>query len=386
MRKLINNWRYYRLGKEEYLLCIDRVLAGNLQSLSFVNIWFGILVFVSGVMAPSFWYATFPIAGVSAFSAIWMDRWHNQNQKGRHFSKKVIYRLVVSFYSFIMLSSLYLFVWLVPGTSVSIMFYIILICAIFTIVAPPSLGLGFTLISSVLFASTSFYLKELEIFIGDITMLTAVVPAAITFNWFSNMYKFRAMLNEIRLEGERDKFRQASTVDELTGLRNRRDFNTTFHRFLNNRRGTDAGRFVCLALLDIDHFKEYNDHYGHLVGDECLQNMGKALKDLRDSADVYVARVGGEEFAILWFEQDTAGIQKIVQEVHLRIKELAIPHKKSSTASYVTVSMGVYAVNSDTQEDTDAIYSLADKALYEAKEKGRNCAVVYANIAKQHLT
>ena len=274
---------------------------------------------------------------------------------------------------------------MVPGTSASIMFFIILICATFTIVAPPGFGLVCTLITTAVFALSSFYLKDLTVFLGDLIMLTAVVPAAIAFNWFSNVYKHQSVLNEVKLEEERDKFRQASTIDELTGLRNRRDFMLAFERFLNNGRSTDAGRFVCLALLDIDYFKNYNDHYGHPAGDECLRQMGRALRDLRDSAGVYTARVGGEEFAVLWLEQKYDGAQNIVKEILRHIKKLNIPHEKSLVAEHITVSIGVYASPCDASSDIDSIYGMADKALYDAKAKGRNCGVIIADSRECHI-
>jgi diguanylate cyclase (GGDEF)-like protein len=128
--------------------------------------------------------------------------------------------------------------------------------------------------------------------------------------------------------------------------------------------------------MDIDFFKNYNDYYGHPKGDECLRSVGKMLNDLQNNVGVYAARVGGEEFAMLWFEEDSANADRVTALISRNMRELNIPHEKSQAAPYVTVSIGVFIVRCGVFNDTNALYDLADKALYAAKTKGRNCAVI----------
>jgi diguanylate cyclase (GGDEF)-like protein len=128
--------------------------------------------------------------------------------------------------------------------------------------------------------------------------------------------------------------------------------------------------------MDIDFFKNYNDCYGHPMGDECLRSVGNMLNKLQDSKRIYAARVGGEEFALLWFEENSTNADNVTGLIGRKMRELNIPHEKSTAASYITVSIGVHIVKCGTSEDTNALYDLADKALYAAKNKGRNCAVV----------
>jgi diguanylate cyclase (GGDEF)-like protein len=176
------------------------------------------------------------------------------------------------------------------------------------------------------------------------------------------------------MEDERNNYFNQSTVDELTQLKNRRDFMNTFQRTLTNFRQSD--NFLCIAILDIDFFKRYNDCYGHPKGDECLHNIGNAFKDLQNNLNIYAARVGGEEFAFIWFEKEAANAYNVASLLNTAIYDLNIPHEKSDVAPCVTVSVGIHVVRCGTSEDINTLYNSADKALYVAKKNGRNRAVI----------
>jgi diguanylate cyclase (GGDEF)-like protein len=149
----------------------------------------------------------------------------------------------------------------------------------------------------------------------------------------------------------------------------------TFQRRLSSYRSSDE--WLCIAIMDIDFFKNYNDHYGHPKGDECLRSIGRVLNDLSGSVGVYAARVGGEEFALIWYEKDTLHIDDTVSLIQQRINELNIPHEKSNAASHITVSIGIHTIRCGASNDGHSLYDNADRALYEAKEGGRNRAVIY---------
>jgi diguanylate cyclase (GGDEF)-like protein len=143
--------------------------------------------------------------------------------------------------------------------------------------------------------------------------------------------------------------------------------------------------------MDIDYFKNFNDHYGHTKGDECLRMIGKTLKDLHDNSGIYAARVGGEEFALLWFEEKYVNANNVTARINKTIRDLNIPHEKSKIVPYVTVSIGLHITKCGSSHDIHALYDFADKALYAAKRKGRNCTVISSSMAavpelKQHLT
>ena len=177
------------------------------------------------------------------------------------------------------------------------------------------------------------------------------------------------------LEDERNHYFDKSTIDELTQLKNRRDFMDTFKRYLSNYRQTD--HFLCIAVIDIDFFKNYNDYYGHIAGDECLVKLGNVLKELQESMKVYSARLGGEEFALLWFEEESNNVEKNALQIKQKIDELKIPHEKSEVSTYVTVSIGIYITECSVQKNNiNELLNSADRALYEAKKNGRNQIVI----------
>jgi diguanylate cyclase (GGDEF)-like protein len=194
------------------------------------------------------------------------------------------------------------------------------------------------------------------------------------FSWHISKLQLGLEISTNMLEEERNKYHDQSIIDELTQLRNRRDFMNTFRRYLSNYRSSDD--WLCIAICDIDFFKNYNDHYGHPMGDECLRGIGRVMNKLKENMGVYTARVGGEEFALLWFEKDISNIDSVVANFTELIGNLKIPHEKSTVSEFITMSMGIYVERCGASSDTKALYDLADKALYTAKESGRNCTIV----------
>jgi diguanylate cyclase (GGDEF)-like protein len=203
------------------------------------------------------------------------------------------------------------------------------------------------------------------------------------FGWHIIMNRLSLSSIARRMENERNDFFDQSTIDELTRLRNRRDFMITFQRSLNHHRPDD--KYICVAILDIDHFKNYNDFYGHPKGDDCLRKIGKALKDLQSKMNIYAARIGGEEFALIWFEREIANADNVASLISEMIRRLNIPHESSPVAPYVSVSIGVYAVQCSASNDMDRLYKKADEALYIAKKDGRNRTVINTDYKKHEI-
>jgi diguanylate cyclase (GGDEF)-like protein len=148
----------------------------------------------------------------------------------------------------------------------------------------------------------------------------------------------------------------------------------TFQRFVSHHRPSD--KYLCIAILDIDCFKNYNDHYGHPKGDECLSEVGRVLNDLQTNKGIYTARVGGEEFAMLWHIENLSDANDIGIYINQVIRDLNIPHEKSIVVPYVTASIGIHIIQLGIPHDIKDLYNLADKSLYNAKKNGRNCTVV----------
>ena len=177
-----------------------------------------------------------------------------------------------------------------------------------------------------------------------------------------------------QLEIEKNTAQLHSITDSLTGLSNRRYFDaalqTEFYRLKR------SGGTLSLIMLDIDHFKNYNDTYGHLAGDDCLHHIGKMLKVIVRRAPDIVARYGGEEFAVILPETESSSAEALAETIRKGVEELAIPHSASDTSEYVTVSLGVVSVNTADMVSPKQIIAMADQALYLAKNKGRNRVVV----------
>lgn len=159
-----------------------------------------------------------------------------------------------------------------------------------------------------------------------------------------------------------------SQHDPLTGLANRRLFDATLQQAITD----NSGNGLAVMMVDIDHFKLYNDHYGHPEGDVCLAKVAEAMEQAFRHRGFLVARTGGEEFSILL--PDTTGEQAREHAETLRkaIAQLAIPHADSPVKNVVTVSIGICSSVSTGQNSGSTLMRSADLALYQAKERGRN--------------
>ncbi|MCC6464422.1 MAG: diguanylate cyclase [Planctomycetes bacterium] len=176
-----------------------------------------------------------------------------------------------------------------------------------------------------------------------------------------------------KLEEANAALHRLSTLDGLTGVANRRWFNEMLESELRrahreHMEGKPAVP-VSLVLMDIDHFKQFNDTYGHLAGDDTLKAVAGALtRAVRRPADM-VARYGGEEFVALLPRTDTVGAVRVAENMRAEVERLDIQHEKSTAAPYVTVSLGVATT---TELDGAALIRAADECLYQAKHEGRN--------------
>ena len=179
------------------------------------------------------------------------------------------------------------------------------------------------------------------------------------------LHKAKAQLEKSNLQLE-----ALSVEDALTGLANRRRFDAAMAR--EHARHARSGGELSLIMFDIDHFKAYNDRYGHLEGDNCLRQIAEATaKSVERSADI-AARYGGEEFACILPETGLSGARILAERIRSGINRLAISHQSSPTAKVVTASFGVATAGGNAGLSVQDIIALADKLLYRAKEGGRN--------------
>jgi len=164
-----------------------------------------------------------------------------------------------------------------------------------------------------------------------------------------------------------------SFKDGLTGIANRRRFDTVFEEDWDTARR--SGRPLSLLMLDIDYFKQYNDHYGHVQGDYCLKLVARVLeKAVRRSQD-FLARFGGEEFVLVLPDTDAAAASEVAARCHALIEQEWIPHERSMARKSLTMSIGVGTVVPMHGDERLAFLELVDRRLYQAKQRGRNTTV-----------
>ncbi|MDX5371192.1 MAG: GGDEF domain-containing protein [Pseudomonadaceae bacterium] len=166
---------------------------------------------------------------------------------------------------------------------------------------------------------------------------------------------------------------QLAHQDSLTGLHNRRSFDRELPRLW--RQAQREGKPLALLLCDVDHFKAYNDHYGHQAGDRALQQVGTALLSAARRPLDMAVRLGGEEFAVLLYGIGAEEARQRAEALRQALEDRAIAHACSPTAAVLTLSIGVSCLQPQAEEDPFSLCDHADRALYEAKAFGRNQVV-----------
>jgi len=176
----------------------------------------------------------------------------------------------------------------------------------------------------------------------------------------------RDQLNKLNNELE-----ELSQLDSLTQLLNRRTFNEYAQKqwLLAGRQLTHT----CVLMLDVDHFKLYNDHYGHPAGDRCLVQVGNAIKSCLKRPYDLLGRYGGEEFIVLLPDTDVSGATRVGESIRRAVAKLAVPHEVSPTSAHVTVSIGGASCAQTSGYSLEDVIKAADRALYRAKHSGRDC-------------
>ncbi|MEZ3500273.1 GGDEF domain-containing protein [Pantoea sp. KPR_PJ] len=177
-----------------------------------------------------------------------------------------------------------------------------------------------------------------------------------------------------QLYEEKETFSDLSMLDPLTGLYNRRGLKNRLDNILENHAGS---HFV--LLLDIDHFKAYNDNYGHAMGDQALARVSVAIRDAVRSRDV-VVRYGGEEFLVLMTNVNASIAMKLAERIRQYVVDLEIPHRfNEKVSTHVTISAGIAPIFDD---EFDQAVANADRALYVAKNQGRNTILAWEDLPK----
>lgn len=187
---------------------------------------------------------------------------------------------------------------------------------------------------------------------------------------FSPSIVLARVRTQIQLKTKADLLLKLASLDGLTEIPNRRAFDAALERQWNQSKRTTMP--LSLLMVDIDAFKQYNDYYGHPVGDECLRRVAGALQNLTHRPEDLVARLGGEEFAILLPNTDNIGAMLRAEQYREAIENLKIPHTNNNAAAFVTISAGVATLQAHVHDNVATLLKAADDALYQAKNQGRN--------------
>ena len=189
---------------------------------------------------------------------------------------------------------------------------------------------------------------------------------------FKSMSKMQEQLEIMNKELARSnqELQRLSSLDGLTGVANRRQFDETLEQ--EWQRALRTNMPLSLIFADIDFFKRYNDHYGHQAGDDTLKKVAEALsKTVHRPADL-VSRYGGEEFVMVLPDTTLEGATAVADKVLKCVRDLNIPHENSDSNDRVTLSIGVATLSPADSDKPEKLVEAADKALYRAKEAGRN--------------
>lgn len=178
-----------------------------------------------------------------------------------------------------------------------------------------------------------------------------------------------------QLEQENQQLQSLVYIDPLTQVANRRQFDNCLQ--MEWKRMARDMMPLSLIICDIDHFKKYNDQYGHQAGDECLQKVAQAIREVLKRPGDLVARYGGEEFVVVLPQTDAVGALKVAEEMRLNVKRLTLSNQAdqltNNPQSCVTISLGIASTIPNSTNDTGTLFLAADEALYQSKKNGRDC-------------
>lgn len=210
--------------------------------------------------------------------------------------------------------------------------------------------------------------KEMENLKKDNTSCWLDTTIQPDFDYYDNIIGYTAMRIDIT---DKKIIEQLSITDAMTNIFNRRYFDSIFPKKLSLSKRLNKKLAFC--MMDIDHFKQYNDTYGHQEGDTALIKVANTLQNSLKREGDFIFRLGGEEFGMLYFTKDSKDALSIANKTRENIENIHIQHEHNSASAYVTVSMGLYLYNFEEEDITPKeIYLKTDKLLYKSKQNGRN--------------
>jgi diguanylate cyclase (GGDEF)-like protein len=248
-----------------------------------------------------------------------------------------------------------------------------------------------------------FYFMGLRVRTALVAVVATVVAFVVSAAWFGlelpvafRSFTFLLMISVAcavaarHLEKSlRKSFLESHLIEELaqhdtlTGLKNRRVFDDHLEQLW--QRGVDEQTSLAILMVDIDHFKAYNDRHGHQAGDQALRRVAQALQTFVTRPHDVLARYGGEEFAVILYDMDAREAEGLAERMRRAVGALAIKHEGSQAGASVTISVGAAVIRPTADRRSRGALQLADQALYEAKVRGRNRVELLDDAAHRQL-
>lgn len=291
-----------------------------------------------------------------------------------------LHRHTLSSKSAFIITSFHLFHMLLLGSYIGVVYcreetaliFIVILTISSMIYTLPSMHtMAISTISTIIMLIASYYYKDSYWFESDALNSIAVLIFSILFGWRVNQIRAEeafARSDVLRLNKE---LKMMSLTDPLTNLNNHRSFQDHYYEMF--RSACNQHSEIGIIMMDLDKFKSFNDHYGHVAGDVCLSSVGAAIASAVPKKAI-VCRYGGEEFIVLLDEKLCSEIATIGETIRKSVEDLKIPHIYSTSSStVVTLSLGAYVGKPVNTDQPMQFIKQADIALYQSKEKGRNC-------------
>ncbi len=237
---------------------------------------------------------------------------------------------------------------------------------------PPMQNLLTVLLFAALFLMIDRQMKIPERWLQDIiyTLISAIVGLFISYH--QSHLALDNIISKNNLLKANFALYHTATTDELTGLMNRRMLFDRYEAILSDCAVTQSS--MACVILDIDDYKQFNDSYGHPEGDALLRKIGAILRAYSDENGIDIGRIGGEEFLAVWREESQARCERVAEELRCAIEGMSIPNKGATDHPHVTMSVGLCLL---PYAKAQGAYLSADKALYRAKEAGKNCSCCF---------
>lgn len=361
LKKFFLKWSYNNAGKDFFILNKNKISAINFHSLNILN---NVAVFIFGFFCIYSQFTNleklFNVYLIYFIIFIIINLLYKHVHKhGFFISNRNLYFVITLLYIY----GIYIGCFNLPNLT-SVMYPVFVICIPLLFILPTIQITLYTLIFTIFYITFSKMLKSNTIACIDMTNIIACLLISAITSYTVTCARITEIRTNMKLE-------HACNTDEITGLHNRRSFNN----FIVNQFDTIHNDCLTLMMIDVDNFKNYNDSYGHICGDNCLSTIGQLFKQFEEDNSCYIARYGGEEFVLVDSKHALSEViifaRNLIQKVNeLNIENINSPYKR------ITISIGISSrVTSDVKNYIDLI-NLADDALYSAKSNGKNTLMI----------